>query len=431
VIACELPVLARATDWSTQDYDLYPGDFNGDGKTDVLYVAKSPSMPSGIALSDGERWTIGFQSWSSSQFGIPWYSNVYKPIIGDFNGDGYDDVLLQRQTPGDSYLLFANSNPSTGPVGQLLGISQTIPTSYGGLGWTADQHQIIVGKFDSQSGADVFLQANTASGTHGIFSGSASGFAASYTAVPDTTGGFSLNAHSATLYAGNFNGDAYDDLLVQAKANIVLIDYDVPIPVPVFKPQSFGVIYLPLSSSIYQFWNRQQSGVDWSPANSNIIVGDFDGDGRDDVLVQSKRPGGAVYVIRGSGSGSQLLVDSAGTVTFSGLSSASGDTYRVLAGDFAGHGSQPLNGLYFQSTSSSGTNYIAQSIPMSSGSSSVVAQSTNPAEVISYSYDARGRLIRVGRVGTINNNVTTQYTYDKANNRKTVVTTGSSNTPPP
>jgi hypothetical protein len=52
-------------------------------------------------------------------------------------------------------------------------------------------------------------------------------------------------------------------------------------------------------------------------------------------------------------------------------------------------------------------------------------------ETITYTYDAKGRLIRVVRTGTVNNNVTTDYTHDKANNRKTVVTTNSTGTPPP
>ena len=46
-------------------------------------------------------------------------------------------------------------------------------------------------------------------------------------------------------------------------------------------------------------------------------------------------------------------------------------------------------------------------------------------------YDAKGRLIRIVRTGTVNNNVTTEYTHDKANNRKTKVTTNSPNPPPP
>ncbi len=53
------------------------------------------------------------------------------------------------------------------------------------------------------------------------------------------------------------------------------------------------------------------------------------------------------------------------------------------------------------------------------------------AETTTYTYDAKGRLIRVVRTGTVNNNVATEYTHDKANNRKTVVTTNSPNPPPP
>lgn len=53
------------------------------------------------------------------------------------------------------------------------------------------------------------------------------------------------------------------------------------------------------------------------------------------------------------------------------------------------------------------------------------------AETITYTYDARGRLIQVARTGTVNNNVTTNYVYDKADNRHTKTTTGSPNPPPP
>lgn len=60
----------------------------------------------------------------------------------------------------------------------------------------------------------------------------------------------------------------------------------------------------------------------------------------------------------------------------------------------------------------------------------------NAAETVAYSYDARGRLIKVIRSGSAqsNSNVTTDYTHDKANNRKQFVTINSPNspgTPPP
>jgi hypothetical protein len=53
------------------------------------------------------------------------------------------------------------------------------------------------------------------------------------------------------------------------------------------------------------------------------------------------------------------------------------------------------------------------------------------AETISYTYDAKGRLVKVVRTGTVNSNVTYQYVHDKANNRKKVKVTNSPNPPPP
>lgn len=56
--------------------------------------------------------------------------------------------------------------------------------------------------------------------------------------------------------------------------------------------------------------------------------------------------------------------------------------------------------------------------------------SANAAETITYTYDAKGRLVKVVRTGTVNNNVTTEYEHDKADNRKKVKTTNSLNPPP-
>lgn len=47
------------------------------------------------------------------------------------------------------------------------------------------------------------------------------------------------------------------------------------------------------------------------------------------------------------------------------------------------------------------------------------------AETITYTYDAKGRLVKVVRSGTVNNGVTTDYEHDKADNRKRVKTAGS------
>ncbi|MES2054881.1 MAG: hypothetical protein V4564_02995 [Pseudomonadota bacterium] len=47
------------------------------------------------------------------------------------------------------------------------------------------------------------------------------------------------------------------------------------------------------------------------------------------------------------------------------------------------------------------------------------------SETINYTYDAKGRLVKVEHSGTVNNGVVANYTLDKADNRKNVKVTGA------
>ncbi len=47
------------------------------------------------------------------------------------------------------------------------------------------------------------------------------------------------------------------------------------------------------------------------------------------------------------------------------------------------------------------------------------------SETITYTYDAKGRLILVQHSGTVNNNVVANYTFDNADNRKNLKVTGA------
>ncbi len=47
------------------------------------------------------------------------------------------------------------------------------------------------------------------------------------------------------------------------------------------------------------------------------------------------------------------------------------------------------------------------------------------AETATYSYDAKGRLVRVAKSGGPNNGAVTTYEHDKADNRKRVQTSGA------
>jgi hypothetical protein len=42
------------------------------------------------------------------------------------------------------------------------------------------------------------------------------------------------------------------------------------------------------------------------------------------------------------------------------------------------------------------------------------------SETVTYTYDARGRLVKVERTGSVNNNVSAEYKYDKGDNRTNV-----------
>jgi hypothetical protein len=76
---------------------------------------------------------------------------------------GGDDVLLQRNGTGTSFLLPTNAQ------GELYGISQYIN------GWGTDAYRIIAGKFDANVRADVFLQARQPSANSSVILSDGSG----------------------------------------------------------------------------------------------------------------------------------------------------------------------------------------------------------------------------------------------------------------
>ena len=47
------------------------------------------------------------------------------------------------------------------------------------------------------------------------------------------------------------------------------------------------------------------------------------------------------------------------------------------------------------------------------------------SETVNYTYDAKGRLVRVAHSGTVNNNAVVNYSFDKADNRVNVNVTGA------
>ncbi len=206
-------------------YQALPGDFNGDGHSDLLWYApgtRADALWFGTAAG-------GFKTGSS-----PTINGVYKPVVGDFDGDGYTDVLWYAPGPAPDFLWHGASS----------GFMHSTPTTINGT------YVTLVGDFNGDGRADVLWYAPGARADY-LWLGGSSGF----------TGGPAINANGVyDPAAGDFNGDGYTDLLWYApgKANDYLWNGG---------PSGFGANARQTINGRYQH-----------------LVGDFDGDGFGDIV---------------------------------------------------------------------------------------------------------------------------------------------------
>ncbi|MEZ5499829.1 MAG: FG-GAP-like repeat-containing protein [Steroidobacteraceae bacterium] len=335
-----------ATAFSQKDYDLYAGDFDGDGVDDVLFIARDATHLSGITLSDGTSFSRPLQTWGNAYLGVPWSSGDYDIVIGDFDGDGRDDVFLQRKTPGDHFVILTED-------GGLGGIAQAIPNDAMGLTWSEDAHRVHAGDFNGDGRADLFLQAADPAGVSAVILSDINGqFTAS---APDQSwadgyAGYNWATSEANVFTGDFNGDGRSDLLLQAK----------PLPgtgtsadkPPVFLPNMNGVLLAKSTKQIFgttgvQAWSQNGFSAEWSPLLCVVVSADYNGDGRADVLLQGARDGSPSYLLYGRPRGAifelaatydatQVATATVGTALAGRFTTGSTDTLFMQAADAAG-----------------------------------------------------------------------------------------------
>ncbi|MGH8242488.1 MAG: SpvB/TcaC N-terminal domain-containing protein [Steroidobacteraceae bacterium] len=338
--------------WSTKDYDFYSGDFDGDGFSDLLYVARRSGELSGIALFDGAGFNLPLQSWGNAYLGIPWSSGQYRIVIGDYNGDAKDDLFLQRNTPGDHYLLLAED-------GGIGGIYQAIPQDAAGVAWSADEHEALAGDFNGDGRSDLFLQSVNDEGLSAVILADQNGQFTSK--IPDQSwetgyAGFSRGKADSLVFSGDFDANGQDDLLIQAQ----------PLPgtgpgtdwPAEFLPNTNGVVLAQDSQTLFategvQAWSEDGFGAEWSPVFSNVVVADFNGDRHADVLLQAQTAADKSYLLYGKTPGA--IFRNADAMDKDAVPAA--DESRIIAGRFS---ADKFDVMYFQGTSASQSNALAR-----------------------------------------------------------------------
>ena len=223
------------TSWFTKPvtingaYKIIPGDFNGDGNTDLLFYGPG-SAPDFVWLGS---YTGTFKS-----VPITINGNYTSIVAGDFNGDGKDDLFFYAAGPGTDYIGFSNGDGTFTTKPSPIQIYQP--------------YQIAAGDINGDGRADLVLYVPHEG--H-ILLGQSNG-----TFVDEP---LAVNNRYAWLRLGDFNGDGRDDML--------LVNPDTPPDALAYG--TTNAPYLTTGPATTVAENYQDA-----------VVGDFTGDGTDDVL---------------------------------------------------------------------------------------------------------------------------------------------------
>ncbi len=281
------------------------GDFNGDGFADLLVGSK----PSSSGFEQVYR-LLGSASGAFSNivnitnaYGLSTNVWTYAGVhVADFNGDGKGDLLLQtvQGTFAFNYVLIATTN---GDFGTALEVTN----SYG-MTWDRWQGLLTLGDFNGDGRTDLLLRHQQAYLTRLLLANPAGGFSSvvDITTIQGLTGQRWL---WADLIPGDFNGDGKTDLLLapayqQVQPYVLLFANGLDatsagVGTIAFDPP------VDITNASGMNYNRWQ--------NATIFGGDFNGDGATDLIVRSAQTNTNVQdpmlLLFSNGNGFQTALD--------------------------------------------------------------------------------------------------------------------------
>jgi hypothetical protein len=268
------------------------GDFNGDGRDDILWRSDDGTVTDWLGLSNG---TFAGNSNLVTQVPTSWHISA----VGDFNGDGKDDVLW-RSDDGTvtDWLALPNGSGAFSGNSNLL---TKVPINWhvAGTGdFNGDGRDDVLWRGDDGTVTDWLAQAN------GAFAGNSM----LMTKVPTS---------SHIVGTGDFNGDGRDDILWrsddgtvtdwlgQVNGSMTVNTQNLSTAVPTswhiagtgdFNGDGKDDVLWRSDDGYVTEWLGQANGA--FAGNSNVLtqlstswhvaqIGDFNGDGRDDILWRS------------------------------------------------------------------------------------------------------------------------------------------------
>ena len=242
------------------------GDFNGDGKQDLV-VTNFSSNTASIILGDGAG-----HFGAATSFTTGAGTNPNSVAVGDFNGDGKQDLAVANFNSFNVSILLGNG---------AGGFSA--PTSFG-VG--ADSVFVAVGDFNGDGRQDLALSFET--DYVSVMLGDGAG---NFGASTNFSAGAGGQTHA--MVVGDFNGDGKQDLAV---ANI--------------NPHFVSVL---LGNGAGSFGAPTTFSTGNTPVS--LAVGDFNGDGKQD-LAATCQASAAVQIWVGTGTGSFTLSATLATGVF-------------------------------------------------------------------------------------------------------------------
>ncbi|WLQ13235.1 FG-GAP-like repeat-containing protein [Hahella aquimaris] len=235
---------------SANAYNFKVGDFNGDGRTDLIHLVNNAYLHVWISNGDG---TFSVKTgFPNSGYGLE--ANDYNFKVGDFNGDGRSDLI--HFVNRDYTHTWLSNGDGTFNIQEKF-----YPQP--GYGVDANNYNYIVGDFNGDGNTDLvhlvnkdYVRVWTSSGD-GRF------------VIEDAfdPGDYNISSNNYMFLFGDFNADGVDDL-----AHIVNKDY-----IHIWASRKNGTFHI--TEQYYP-----EGGYNIGSNNFNLFVGDFEGDGSADIF---------------------------------------------------------------------------------------------------------------------------------------------------